>query len=256
MIFSSVSLDLREWSSNSEEFLEKIPEHHRAEGCLFKVLGISWNTKDDCLRITGFDKEKFRCVTTKREALQAVASVYDPLGYFTPVTLVAKLFLHSLWLEKLDWDKKLSSDKMMQWSDIYFRLVEISSHPIPRFIGHTMESGATFMLLCFCDASADSFATTVYLRSSISNEHFIHLMFSKTRLSPPKPVKLTIPRLELMAALIGVRSLNFVQRQLHLPIESKILWSDSQWIGFSSLDSQQESFVCFRRKSCEGNTSN
>ncbi len=227
-IFNSVSLDLREWSSNSQEFLEQIPLHHRAEGCIFRVLGVSWNTVEDCLTITGFNKEKFQCITSKREALQAVASVYDPLGYFTPVTLKAKLFLHSLWVLKLGWDDKFPAEQLGQWAEIYAQLHAISSHSIPRFLGHANESEVTYMLLCFCDASADSFATTVYLRSSCDSRHFVHLVFSKTRLSP-KP-KFSIPRLELMASVIGVRSLNFVETQLHLKIDAKILWSDSQCV--------------------------
>ncbi len=178
-IFNGVSLNLREWSSNSQEFLETIPPHHRAEGCIFKVLGISWNTINDCLNITGFNKEKFKTVTTKREVLKAVASVYDPLGYFAPVTFIARLFLHSLWISKLDWDHLLPQDKCDQWSDLYAQLYAIADYPIPRFLGHSPESGTTFKLLCFCDASAHSFATTVYLRSLLDNDVLVNLVFSK-----------------------------------------------------------------------------
>lgn len=54
------------------------------------------------------------------------------------------------------------------------------------------------------------------------------LIFSKTRLSPMKGM--TIPRLELMAVLIGVRCLTFVQGQLKIPIQYKYLWTDSQCV--------------------------
>ena len=97
---------------------------------------------------------------------------------------MARLFLHSLWIMKLDWDHKLPPDKLNQWSDLYDQLHAIAAHSIPRFIGHSSESGATFMLLCFCDASADSFATTVYLRSTLNSINAVNLTFSKTRLSP------------------------------------------------------------------------
>ena len=139
---------------------------------------------------------------------------------------MAKIFLRSLWAENMDWDKKFDSNKLSQWTEIFQHLHAISGYPIPRFLGHSPDSGATFQLLCFCDASAESYATTVYLRSSLNNTHRINLVFSKTRLSPAD--KLSIPRLELMAAQIGVRSLNFVQTQLRLPVEAKVLWSDSQ----------------------------
>ena len=40
----------------------------------------------------------------------------------------------------------------------------------------------------------------------------------------------TIPRLELLGVVIGVRALKFVENQLHLPVMSKILYTDSQCV--------------------------
>ncbi|MEW8544195.1 MAG: hypothetical protein AB2693_11735, partial [Candidatus Thiodiazotropha sp.] len=56
----------------------------------------------------------------------------------------------------------------------------------------------------------------------------IDLIFSKTRLAPNKTI--TIPRLELLAALIGSRSLKFVQNELMLDISEKHTWIDSQCV--------------------------
>ena len=54
-----------------------------------------------------------------------------------------------------------------------------------------------------------------------------HLVFGKTQLTPTKPI--TIPCLELMAIVLGIRCLWFVRTQLHLPLEwQDTLWSDSQ----------------------------
>ena len=54
------------------------------------------------------------------------------------------------------------------------------------------------------------------------------LLFSKARVVPIK--KLGTPRLELVAVLIGVRMLNFVQQQLQPPTEKKFLWTDNQCV--------------------------
>jgi len=40
----------------------------------------------------------------------------------------------------------------------------------------------------------------------------------------------TIPRLELLANLIGLRAVNFLVRQLEMSISKQILWSDSQYV--------------------------
>ena len=56
---------------------------------------------------------------------------------------------------------------------------------------------------------------------------------SKMRLVPigkGKSKKLTIPHLELLAVLIGVRAANIVVSELRLNICEKILWIDSQCV--------------------------
>ena len=48
-------------------------------------------------------------VSMKRKALQAIASVFDPLGLFAPTILEDKLFMKELWAEKYDWDAQLDA---------------------------------------------------------------------------------------------------------------------------------------------------
>ena len=54
------------------------------------------------------------------------------------------------------------------------------------------------------------------------------LLFSKTRLAPLK--EMTIPRLELMAVLIGVRCVKFVKEQLKISVEGIDIWTDIQCV--------------------------
>ena len=84
-------------------------------------------------------------------------------------------------------------------------------------------------LLCFCDASSCAYATAVYLvQRSENSESRSDLLFSKTRLAPLK--KITIPRLELLAVLIGVRCVKFVESQLKISVDGIDLWTDSQCV--------------------------
>ena len=66
------------------------------------------------------------------------------------------------------------------------------------------------------------------MRVSTSTETKSTLIFSKTVLAPIQNG--SIPRLELMGVLIGVRALKFVEKQLNIPIKSKILFTDSQCV--------------------------
>ena len=104
-------------------------------------------------------------------------------------------------------------------SKIATDLLEIQQCQIPRYLG--LSGGVTYRLLCFCDASAKAFATVVYLQLISANTSICRLIpvFSKTRLVPTKQV--SMPRLELLAVIIGVRSLHLVESQLKLKISEK-----------------------------------
>ena len=52
--------------------------------------------------------------STKREILQRISSVFDPLGYFSPTILKAKLFMKKLWADKCNWDEKISIEYLTE----------------------------------------------------------------------------------------------------------------------------------------------
>ena len=56
-----------------------------------------------------------------------------------------------------------------------------------------------------------------------------HLLYSKTKLGPKKN-SISLPRLELLAVLIGTRCMEFVTKEINLKIEKKIIWTDSQCV--------------------------
>ena len=73
------------------------------------------------------------------------------------------------------------------------------------------------------------YATAVYLlQRSENSESRSNLLFSKTRLAPIK--KITIPRLEVLAVLIGVRCVKFVESQLKISEDGIDLWTDSRCV--------------------------
>ena len=44
--------------------------------------------------------------------LKSIATVFDPLGLFTPATLQGKLFLQDLRASKKEWDEKLDEEML------------------------------------------------------------------------------------------------------------------------------------------------
>ena len=81
------------------------------------MLGLTKFVKEDCLAINSQIKDEH--IVSKRTVLRQIASVYDPLGLYSPVTLRRKLFLKGLWIQKNAWDKNLSEPDRTQWYGIY-----------------------------------------------------------------------------------------------------------------------------------------
>ena len=221
-LFQSSSMNLREWASNSQDFLQSIPESDRTSGDTMKVLGTTWNMNSDTIIINGSHTSSFQ-VTSKREALQSISRIYDPLGFFSPATLNGKLFIQELWKQELDWDETLTESQQQEWYKLHEDLSPLSSLSIPRYIG-----GDEYKLFCFTDASAKAYSAAVYLYSAVGKTANVNLVFSKARVAPTK--QLSIPRLELLAVLIGTRCLNYVTEQLQLQVTDRTLWTDSQCV--------------------------
>ena len=83
-----------------------------------------------------------------------------------------------------------------------------------------------YELHCFCDASAIGYSAIVYLRI-IDKNGFVYVSFvmGKSRVVPLKSV--IIPRLQLVAAVIGVDVVQFIQRETDLSISRVLYWTDS-----------------------------
>ena len=73
----------------------------------------------------------------------------------------------------------------------------------------------------------------------------VNPIFSKVRITPKKAM--SIPRLELIALLIGLRSLKFVSKKMGLKSTQRISWIDSQcvlnWLK------KQNTFICICEES-------
>ena len=44
-------MNLRQWMSNSSEFLDLLPGVEKSEGCVIKDFGIVWNHTNDVMKI-------------------------------------------------------------------------------------------------------------------------------------------------------------------------------------------------------------
>ncbi|XP_052784398.1 uncharacterized protein LOC128220159 [Mya arenaria] len=225
-IFKEASMNIREWMTNSEIVNQYIPSNNRADGKPMTVLGLYWNPKEDTIALKPTEAYEVETIT-KRVILKVVASTFDPLGLFSPVTLNGKLLMQQLWKEKLDWDD-IVSDHVQEWKTIKLDLERIPTFKLKRCVTNEADDSVTYSLVCFCDASERAYSSAIYLRQITDRAIKVELIFSKARLAPVKGM--TIPKLEIMAVVIGVRCLEYVQSQVGVPIEQSVLYTDSQCV--------------------------
>ncbi|PIK35003.1 hypothetical protein BSL78_28172 [Apostichopus japonicus] len=211
-LFDNASMNLREWLSNSKEFNQMLPEKDRAKGTEVSVLGMLWDIQVDTIKtkLIVDDLEK----TTKRSTLQQLAKIFDPLGFLSPITIRGKILHQEMWKEKFDWDDPLPEDYVVKWKALQRELVGAKKFSIPRWI----LSGEMIpvQLICFTDASLEAYSACVYVRQKVASTVKCSLIFAKARVAPIKR-KMTLPQLELTAALIGSRAMRFVEKELHYP---------------------------------------
>ncbi|GFV78266.1 integrase catalytic domain-containing protein [Trichonephila clavipes] len=153
-----------------------------------------------------------------------IARLYDPLGLIGPIVTKAKIFIQELWKIKLDWSEQLPPDAMEEWMNFYQKLAKVDNFKIPRCI--LLPATIRIEIHGFSDASERAYAAVVYIKCfNESGQSQTRLLCSKSRVDPLKT--LTIPRLELSAALLLSRLVKKVVPILQLSIHKIWMWTDS-----------------------------
>ena len=227
---------LHKFMSNSKEVVESTPMESRAKEIKEldlnrdllpseRVLGVEWNIENDAFkfRITLKDKP-----LTRRGILSTVSSIYDPLGIAAPFLLRGKRILQLLCKESIGWDDAIPDELRMRWEMWRSELPLLEKIEVPRcFKLKKMGNLKKVELHHFSDASTEGYGQCSYLRLvDTSNQVNCSLVMGKARVTPLKPI--TIPRLELTAALVSVRVSNMLSRELRYDEVEEVFWTDSK----------------------------
>ncbi|XP_063955602.1 uncharacterized protein LOC135154201 [Lytechinus pictus] len=252
---SKGGLRLHKFVSNSKAVLESLPKSERAsdvtdsnldfEDQVERALGIVWNVATDafCLRISLKEKPM-----TRRGILSIVASLYDPLGFVAPVVLDGKRILQEMCRSGLGWDDPVSENLQSRWEQWCKEIPQLEELRIPRCY-HPAEFGdpVTVQLHHFSDASKSGYGQCSYLRL-VNQKGEVHccLIFGKSRVAPTKVV--TIPRLELTAAVVSAKVHSMLKEELEYHDAEDFFWTDSQVVlGYIHNDARRfHTFVANR----------
>ncbi|XP_053620234.1 uncharacterized protein LOC128680823 [Plodia interpunctella] len=192
-----------------------------------KILGLVWRIADDTL---GFNLSKFSFNNsiTKRQLLKEVMSLYDPLGLVTPITIQGKQILQEAWRSNVGWDDPLPFKLEQVWQTWLISLQGLKDVALPRCYP-LFSSAETLELHVFVDASEVAYAAAAYWRSvNDKGEVQVSLAAAKARVAPIKIV--SIPRLELQAAVLGGRLAHAVELHHSRRPDRRVLWTDSRTV--------------------------
>ena len=85
-------------------------------------------------------------------------------------------------------------------------------------------------LYCFADSSNQAYGVVVCLYSKLNSDVKVSFVLGKSRLAPTKEKSLTIPKLELQAALIAVRIKEKTVKEANVQVSKLYFWSDSKTV--------------------------
>ena len=97
----------------TETFPKSTLEHSQGDPKGEKVLGLAWDLVRDSIQfhLTHIADKAEKLEPTKPNVLSVLASLFDPLGIISPVTVSMKILFQALCKAKVDWDEPLSGEE-------------------------------------------------------------------------------------------------------------------------------------------------
>lgn len=230
---------LRKWCSNDRRVIAAIPESERANSVVNleleqlptqSALGLKWSIEDD--KFVWEVSDKLMSATskkpvTRRGIVSVVYSLFDPLGFIVPYIMRAKLLIQTLSRKKIGWDELLEDTENVQWMrwlDDLRKLREVRVDRCFKPKGFAGIQETQFHL--FSDASRQGYSAAAYLRlKDVTGRIHCSFVMGKARLAPIREI--SIPRLELTAAVISVKLSHATRDELDLTVNKVIYCTDS-----------------------------
>ena len=235
-LLSTGSFRLTKWISNDRDVIKSLPSSEVSTKIVSldlkdlpieRALGVLWDTENDVLFIKAVLKD---LPPTKRGVLSFVSSIFDPIGIVAPAVLEPKLIIQELWRRKIDWDTDLPNDLLTRWCKWKSNFKHITNIQIPRWYGFHYHESTNTDLHVFADSSKLAYGAVAYFRAEVNGQICCNFITGKSRLAPMKENALTIPKLELQAAVIASRMKCTILDEINFNVSNIFLWSDSQTV--------------------------
>ncbi|XP_033122071.1 uncharacterized protein LOC117121078 [Anneissia japonica] len=217
--------NLTKWSSNDKQVIEWIPREKRSKDLQDlnlkedglppeRALGVKWSPQDDFLCFSPPTREQ---LWTKRGLLSIlISSVFDPIGLVAQVILPARVVLQETIKGHSGWDDIVPENLLKRWRQWWYDLPLIEELKIPRWLGMSPNHNSQL------HASERGYGVVMYLRTEGAIN--CNILYSRSRVAPLK--RQTIPRLELTAATLAVKSVDLISTEMDVKFSNVYYWTD------------------------------
>ncbi|XP_068144181.1 uncharacterized protein [Drosophila tropicalis] len=196
---------MRKWCSNSKRVLAALCDTTTYDEKQFfnseeihsyeKILGMRWNPHQDAFTYA------LKFVPLKRNLIAT----------------------------KIDWDEEIPPNLQDMWQSWLSFLPLIENVRIPRcYFKNWNALDCRVQIHVFVDAGEDAYSAVAYFRIEQNNQILLSLVSAKSKVAPLQP--LSIPRLELQAAVTGARLMKNIKAQHEINFEECSLWTDSKTV--------------------------
>ncbi|CAG2233036.1 unnamed protein product [Mytilus edulis] len=228
------NLRLHKFASNSKVVMNALEPGDLAKGLVDmdfekdsptqRSLGLLWDLGSDTFKFSISNETKS---ATRRGILSVVNSLYDPMGFISPITVQGKIILRKIVSSTFDWDDPLPEHLLTEWNKWSQNLPDLEDLRIPRIIVPNLSNAVNKELFIYCDASELAIAAVCYLHVSYSDgSTSTGFVLGKAKVAPAKCT--TIPRLELCSAVLGVEIAQIAVDHLQINIDNIKYFSDSR----------------------------
>ena len=147
--FSEAQFNVRKFRSNSKElrtYFETLENVNIVNNTVNKevvdgkinneqrILGILWDQIEDNLvfRLDDIFKDATNVVSTKRNILSVISTVYNPVGYLQPLTIQLKILFQKICKLNINWDDSIG-ELLVEWKKICENLKRCEERVIKRY---------------------------------------------------------------------------------------------------------------------------
>ena len=230
--------DMTKFTGNSSQFLKRVPVEDRGKNvkqldldkdrlCAESALGMRWSVEEDSFQLLFRDERK---PLTRRGVLSTVSSVFDPLGTVSPVIVSGRVLVQKLCALSCRWDDPLPEALVGDWLKWLQEAGDLDQVRLERCILGPPGEVLTTQLHVFADASESAHSAVAYVRREVRTSEtgtvrFVAFLMGKSLVNPVRFV--SVPRLELSAAVLAVRVRKLLERELDMVFDSVHMWTDS-----------------------------